>query len=41
MNIERIFLVISLIFMIIMYTKMLNMEKKSIENLKDSLLLLE
>jgi hypothetical protein len=36
MNIERIFLVISLIFMVIMYTKMLNMEKKSLENFNNN-----
>ena len=36
MNIERIFLVISLIFMVIMYTKMLNMEKNSIENFNNN-----
>ena len=32
MNIQNIFLVISLIFMVIMYTKIITLEKKSLEN---------
>ena len=32
MNLDRLFLIISCIFMIIMYTKMITLEKKSLEN---------